>query len=438
SILEHGPMGLTWLCPEALFGMKGFDNISHGLLWSLLVNVAFYIYGSLFYAQSAQEKNQARLFVDIFKLTQSSERTVAWRGKVLLKDIQNLLSNFFGTARANRLLNLFAKRNNLNMSIAYADPSLVNYTEKLLGGAVGTASARILVASVAKEERISTDEVIDILKTSQQLKVLNRELQKKTYELERVGEQLLQTNKRLEEADRLKDDFLSTVTHELRTPLTSIRALSEIVHDNPDMSLEERQHFIKTVIKDTDRLSRLINQVLDLERFDAGRQQLHFEIFSPRELIIEAINSIQQLANEKKIAIIHTPQHYLPEITADRDRIMQVLVNLLSNAIKYTPPHKGMVALDTYAEGGFIYFRVSDNGTGIDPLYHELIFDKFYQAQNQTIRKPKGSGLGLAICRRIVEHHGGKIWVISKAGDGASFTFKIPINQSNNQTANAP
>jgi signal transduction histidine kinase/Na+/proline symporter len=437
SLLQNGPFGETWLRPEALFGMTGLDSLSHGLFWSLLVNVTFYVYGSLFYVQTAQEKNQARLFVDIFREAKSADGAVAWRGKVLIKDVQNLLNSFFGQARANRLLSLFVRRNGLDLQRPYADPRLVTYTEKLLGGAVGTASARTLVASVAKEERITTDEVIDILKTSQQLKNLNRELQRKTEELEKVGDELKQTNERLQQTDRLKDDFLSTVTHEIRTPLTSIRALSEIVHDYPDLDRQERQHFLGTIIKDTERLSRLINQVLDLERYDAGLYRLHYEAFSPRELINEAVGSLQQLARERQVAIKHTPQHYLPEITADRDRMMQVLVNLLSNALKFTAPEKGMIALDTFVEEDFIYFRVTDNGTGIDPKFQSLIFDKFYQAHDQTTRKPKGSGLGLAICRRIIELHGGSIWVISKVGDGATFTFKIPIQQPINQLTNA-
>ena len=344
-------------------------------------------------------------------------------------DIKNLLHSFFGQPRADRLLDVFVKRNNINLKTTYADPRLVNYAEKLLGGAVGTTSARTLVASVAKEEKITVDEVIDILKTSQELKNLNRELQRKTDELERVGDELKRSNERLTHTDRMKDDFLSTVTHEIRTPLTSIRALSEIVYDYPDLKSDERQHFLGTVIKETERLSRLINQVLDLERYDSGLYVLQYDKFSPRELINEALVSLHQLARERQVSIRFNSQDYLPEIIADRDRLMQVLVNLLSNALKFTETEKGAVVLDAYYENDVIYFRITDNGQGVDIKFQELIFDKFYQAQNQTTRKPKGSGLGLAICRRIVELHGGQIWVNSKVGDGATFTFKIPINQ---------
>ena len=429
SLLEKGLFGEAWLRPEALFGMTGLDSISHGLFWSLLVNILFYVYGSLFYSLSAQEQSQANLFVDIFQYSDSAKSSVAWKGKALLVDIKNLLHSFFGQSRADRLLDVFVKRNNINLKTTYADPRLVNYAEKLLGGAVGTTSARTLVASVAKEEKITVDEVIDILKTSQELKNLNRELQRKTDELERVGDELKRSNERLTHTDRMKDDFLSTVTHEIRTPLTSIRALSEIVYDYPDLKSDERQHFLGTVIKETERLSRLINQVLDLERYDSGLYVLQYDKFSPRELINEVLVSLHQLARERQVSIRFNSQDYLPEIIADRDRLMQVLVNLLSNALKFTETEKGAVVLDAYYENDVIYFRITDNGQGVDIKFQELIFDKFYQAQNQTTRKPKGSGLGLAICRRIVELHGGQIWVNSKVGDGATFTFKIPINQ---------
>ncbi len=429
SLLEHGPLGAEWLRPEALFGMTGLDNISHGLFWSLLVNVLFYVYGSLFYPLTVQEQNQANLFVDIFQYSDPTKSSVTWKGKALFTDVKRLLNSFFGQARTDRLLDSFVKRNNINLLSPYADPRLVSYTEKLLGGAVGTASARTLVASVAKEEKITVDEVIDILKTSQELKNLNRELQRKTDELERVGDKLKRSNERLQQIDRMKDDFLSTVTHEIRTPLTSIRALSEIVYDYPELNNDERQHFLGTVIKETERLSRLINQVLDLERYDSGLYELHYEKFSPRELINEAFVSLNQLARERMVSIKFNLQDYLPEMTADRDRLMQVLVNLLSNAIKFTESKKGVVVLDNFHENGMVYFRITDNGQGIDPRFQELIFDKFYQAQDQTTRKPKGSGLGLAICRRIVELHGGQIWVSSKVGDGSTFTFKIPVNQ---------
>jgi len=149
------------------------------------------------------------------------------------------------------------RKNQLDTQNYLAESRLVNYTEKLLAGAVGTASARILVASVAKEEPIALDEVIRILKVSHELLTVNKELKRKSVELEQLTEQLREANELLKAADQQKDDFLSTVTHEIRTPITSIRALSEILHDNGDMDDEMRQHFLSTIIKESERLTRL-------------------------------------------------------------------------------------------------------------------------------------------------------------------------------------
>lgn len=427
DFLENGPAYIHWLRPEALFGLTGMDNLSHGVFWSLLFNFSFYIFGALNFRQSAVEHNQAALFVDIFKYDTSYERSVAWRGKALVSDITKLMSKFFGPMRAERALTLYARRNKLPANAKYADPQLVNYAEKMLSGAIGAASARVVVSSVAKEERVTVDEVIDILKTSQELRLVNEELTRKSRELEQLTGQLKEANERLKQADQQKDDFLSTVTHEIRTPMTSIRALSEIVYDNPDMDEEQQKHFLGTIIKESDRLTRLINQVLDLERFETGKYQLSKEVFRPEDLIDESINSIEQLAREKNIVIRTSYIGKIPVINGDFDRLMQVLINLLSNAIKFCPAQNGLIEVCASIDTDLLSISVKDNGMGISTDHLELIFDKFYQGDSPLTRKPKGSGLGLAISKKIIELHRGTIHVKSIIGEGATFTFELPV-----------
>ncbi|NBB18362.1 histidine kinase [Runella sp. CRIBMP] len=427
DFLAHGPAHIHWLRPEAFLGLEGMDSLSHGVFWSLLFNVSFYVLGALNFSQSAVEHNQAALFVDIFRYDTSYERSVAWRGKALVTDITNLLSKFFGEMRAQRAITLYVKRNKLALSAKYADPQLVNYAEKMLSGAIGAASARVVVASVAKEEPVTVDEVIDILKTSQELRLVNEELTRKSRELEQLTGQLKEANERLQQADREKDDFLSTVTHEIRTPMTSIRALSEIVLDNPDMDEEQQKHFLSTIIKESDRLTRLINQVLDLERFETGKYQLTKETFHPETLIEESINSINALATEKNIVIQTSYAGKLPTINGDFDRLMQVLINLLSNAIKFCPAQNGLIEIRAMADGNYLSISVKDNGPGISAEHIALIFDKFYQGNAPLARKPKGSGLGLAISKKIIELHQGSIHVQSTVEEGALFTFEIPV-----------
>jgi Na+/proline symporter/signal transduction histidine kinase len=427
SIMDNGLFGLEILKPFSLFGLKGMDNISHGLFWSLLSNLGCYLYFSLTRKASSIEHNQAVIFVDIFEYSGQIENSSIWRGTAYVPDIQLLLSNFFGERRSEKVLRLFAQKNKINLNSDKADPRLVTYTEKLLAGVVGTASARIMISSISKEEKISTEEVISILKSSQELLSANKSLRKKSVELERATSELKDANEILQRTDKLKDDFLTTVAHEIRTPLTSIRALSEIVFDNPDMEIEEREHFLGTVVKESDRLSRLINQVLDLEKYESGKQKLNTEEVDIQDIIKDSVDALYQQAKEKGIKMVFMPDRFAPRFEADRDKLIQVVVNLLSNAIKFCEAQKGEITIATHYVEGCIYTSIQDNGVGIDKKFQRLIFDKFFQAEDQTVKKPRGSGLGLAISKKIIELHNGQIWLESEVGRGSKFTFMISV-----------
>ena len=429
SLLTDGPFGLELLRPQALFGMTQYNPIAHSAFWSLLANVAGYVWGSLRRPQSALDHNQAVLFVDVFTLTKASESPAVWKGKALVTDLQRLLSTFFGIPQANNIVSRYVHRNHLSNSDPYADPRLVAYAERLLAGAVGAVSARMLVSSVSKEEPIRVDEVIQILKTSQELITVNKELKRKSTELQQLTQRLSEANEQLKAADQQKDDFLSTVTHEIRTPITSIRALTEILHDTPDMNDHTRMQFLGTVIRESERLTRLINQVLDLERIESGRLQLATEPLLVRDVVRDAIETVNQLIREKNLSLTVLQDAPPTLVRADRDRLMQVIINLLSNAVKFCEPDRGRIAVRLTVEQPWLSLSVRDNGMGIDSAYHELIFDKFYQARsNNTRDKPMGSGLGLAISRKIIALHNGTISVDSKQGQGAVFTVRLPID----------
>ncbi|MBF8961861.1 histidine kinase [Pontibacter sp. FD36] len=428
SILEQGPLGIAWLKPFELFGLQGMDYISHAMFWSMFLNVGLYIGVSLLSRQTSQERNQAEVFVDIFKYSTVFESSIVWKGTAYIPDIKSLLVNFLGQKKAEVAMKAYKRKYpEPEDESGKADPKLVTYAEKLLSGVIGSSSARIMVSSVVKEEEISIDEVLNILKESQQLISINNELRRKSMELRRATEQLRSANERLKQLDELKDEFLSTVTHELRTPLTSIRALSEILYDNPEMEREDQEHFLQTIVKESERLTRLITQVLDLERFESGKQKLNLGPVQIEEVVRESVDALSQLVQEKNIDLVVDVQHNLPAINGDKDRLMQVLVNLISNAIKFCNPEHGRIIVSGYYIDGDIKVNVVDNGKGIDPEFHKQIFDKFYQAQNQNIRKPEGSGLGLAISKKIIESHQGRIWVESEVGKGSKFSFVLPV-----------
>ncbi len=428
SIMTDGLLGLEWLKPFSLFGQQGMDSIVHGAFWSLLINIFAFVTISFYSKRNAQEIYQAELFVDIFKHSGNQNELAIWKGTAYLPDISSLLENFLGKERGQNLIKNYAARNKIALDTKRADPRLVIFTENILAGVIGSASARIMVSSITKEEELRIDEVLKILRESQQMIEVNKELKKRSAELQRATQQLTIANELLKEMDTMKDEFLYTVTHEIRTPITSIRAMTEIVHDNTDMPEEQRQLFLGNVIKETERLSHLIMQVLNLERYESGQQLLNFKEVILNTLISDAITSLQTLAKEKNISIQKNIPDSMFLMRCDEILIQQVLYNLISNAIKFADNNAGIIKISVHSNYDELQVWVEDNGQGVSPELHKMIFEKFFQAKNQTLKKPEGSGLGLAISKKIIEMHQGKIWIESNGIHGSKFIFTIPNN----------
>jgi Na+/proline symporter/signal transduction histidine kinase len=434
DILTNGLFGLGFLRPTALFGMAGLDWVSHSLFWSMMLNAGLYFGVSLYSRPTPLEHNQAALFVDVYRYTDEMNRSSMWRGEASFNDLELLLRRFLGKKRTNRALEVYSKRREIDLSAApKIDADFINYVERLLTGTVGSASARVMISSIVKEEPVKIDEVMNILDETQQVIAYSRELEKKSRELQQATIELQRANRRLKELDRFKDDFISTITHELRTPLTSIRAFTEILHDNPDIEPAQRQNFLGIIIKESERLTRLINQILDLQKMESEEIDRKLALMDIRPVIDEAIKSTSQLLSEKRIELALRIEDTLPAIDGDHDHLMQVMLNLISNAVKFCPDKNGKFDIRVYAENGKLIIRVADNGIGIDEQDQKLIFEKFRQVQHKGDAKPPGSGLGLSITRRIIEHHSGSIRVISKAGEGATFIVEIPARPIDKQ-----
>jgi signal transduction histidine kinase len=224
----------------------------------------------------------------------------------------------------------------------------------------------------------------------------------------------------------MKDDFLATVSHELRTPLTSIRSFSEILFDHPDVDEVERARFLGIIVKESERLTRLINQILDLARLESGRMDWRITAVQPREAIEEAIAATSSLFRDNGITLELDLPADLPRIHADRDRLIQVLLNLLSNAVKFCDKPDARVEVSARATEEGLQVSIADNGPGIAPAALERIFEKFQQGEQARGAKVPGTGLGLPICRQIVEYFGGRIWAESDGRHGASFRFVVP------------
>jgi Na+/proline symporter/signal transduction histidine kinase len=428
GFLENGPFGIGLLKPYALFGLGGLNDITHAMLWSALANVGAFVLVSVFTRQSVGEEAQAARFVDVFRHTGDGPDVHVWKGTASLPQLKALLARFLGPERADAVVADYARRRGFaSPELLPADAGLVRFAETTLAGAIGGASARIMVASTVNEDVLSVDEVRTMLDEASQVIAYSHELELKSRELMAATAELRAANERLKELDRLKDDFVSTVTHELRTPLTSIRAFSEILHDNPGLDADERQKFLNIIIQESERLTRLINQVLDLAKLESGRAEWQITDVDVNAVVEDSINATGQLFRAKNVELETRAPEVAPIVLADRDRLVQVLINLLSNAVKFVKPDEGRVVVEVAAAAGKLRVRVTDNGPGVGGEDQHVIFEKFRQAGDTMTEKPQGTGLGLPISRQIIEHFGGRLWVESTPGAGATFIFELPV-----------
>jgi len=254
---------------------------------------------------------------------------------------------------------------------------------------------------------------------------------------------------REKEVDRMKTHFLTTVSHELRTPLTSILGFARIIRKkmrdtvSPRIAtkdgtvlraIQQVSHNIEIIESEGERLTALINDVLDLAKMEAGKVQWKYQRIQLGEIIDTAVSVTSALYQQKGLVLVREVQEGLPDIIGDRDRLVQVVINLLSNAIKFTDQGQVIVTAVATQDPAIlpgsgapsVTITVKDSGIGIAVDEFLVIFEKFRQVGNTLTDKPKGTGLGLPICKEIVEHHGGRIWVDSTLGEGSAFSFTIP------------
>lgn len=229
--------------------------------------------------------------------------------------------------------------------------------------------------------------------------------------------------------DRMKDEFVSVVSHELRTPLTSIRsAIGMLSSGRIDAQSPKSQRLLEIAFDNSNRLVRLINDILDLERIKSGKVTMIKSSCNAAEVMNDAVETVQSIADKANIFIDVIPLQV--DLWIDRDRIIQTLTNLLSNAIKFSSPDTKVTLDAQLQQDDTVIFQVKDRGRGIPPEHLETIFDRFQQVDASDSRDRGGTGLGLAICRSIIQEHGGRIWVESTLGKGSIFSFVLPIGSN--------
>ena len=425
DFVATGPWGVALLRPEQLFGLGGLDNLTHSLFWSLLANVGLYVAVSLARQPTAREASQALLFVDVFQRTQAAH-PVFWRGRAEVADLLALAGRFLGTVRARLLFADYARRVGVGgVEQIEPDAQLVQFVETQLAGAIGSASARVMVASAVQEEPLAMDDVMRILEEASQLRAYSRALEEQSATLRRATAELRAANEQLQSLDRMKDDFMSSVTHELRTPLTSIRALAEMMADDPQMDAAQREQFLRIVVAETERLTRLVNQVLDMAKIESGHAEWRNSDVDLRALVLQVSQALGQALREQGTQLVLDLPDAVRTLRADTDRLTQVLLNLLGNAAKFVPKPGGLIRVRLSADEHGLTVQVRDNGPGVPAEQRSLIFEKFQQGGDASHR-PSGTGLGLPISRQIVEHFGGRIGLRTDTDQGACFEFTLP------------
>jgi K+-sensing histidine kinase KdpD/CheY-like chemotaxis protein len=251
--------------------------------------------------------------------------------------------------------------------------------------------------------------------------------------------------KNAEKANEAKSAFLSTVSHELRTPLTSVLGFAKIIRkrleekifpltDKTDIktskTIQQVSENLAVVVSEGERLTTLINDVLDLAKIEAGKMEWNFENVSMPEIAERAVAATSSLFDQKSLVLEKHIETDLPFINGDKDKLIQVIVNLISNAVKFTPT--GTITCNVSKKGNEIIVGITDTGIGIAKEDFKAVFEQFRQVGGDTLTdKPKGTGLGLPICKEIVEHHGGRIWLESEQGKGSAFFFALPLTNAN-------
>lgn len=232
------------------------------------------------------------------------------------------------------------------------------------------------------------------------------------------------------EIDKLKSDFIAVVSHELKTPVSAMMGFSTLIEDGIAGEVNDTQvEYLQKIQSQGQRLIRLINDLLDFSKLEAGQMNIYYQLVDIYEIIIEIVEILRPLVDEKNMQIIYNVPEDIDPINVDSDKLKQILINLIGNAIKFTPENTGIIEINvSKISNNQVLFYVKDNGIGIPEKNLEKLFERFYQVDNSSTRKYGGTGLGLAIVKKLVEIHKGRIWVESKISEGSTFFFTLPIN----------
>jgi Na+/proline symporter/nitrogen-specific signal transduction histidine kinase len=420
ALIADGPWGIGWLRPQALFGLDGLDPLVHSVFWSLFLNSATLVIVSLLSTQSALERLQATLFVDVFRRSGRVDPNFI-RGSATSMDLFFVAQRVLGAERATALFEGMPRDG------TEPSPDFIGRLERELAGSIGAASAHVMLSKVVSGDAVSLEEVMQMADETQQVMQYSQELERTSSELRSTAQKLEEANTQLREIDSEKDDFLSQVSHEVRTPMTSIRSFSEILLDEQELTADERQRFVKTIHQESLRLTKLLDDIIGMSALEHGERGWDNAPIDAETTIDRAIEVCSALARQRRMHLVIGSRVPSAIISGEPDRLCQVLINLLSNAIKYNDSPDPMVEVRSRISRGRYIIEVADNGPGIAKIERKLIFEKFARGQSGGVAAPAGAGLGLAISRQLIERMNGKLELVPAAGPGACFRVTLPL-----------
>ena len=422
QVMQQGLMGLAWLRPYSLFGLSTLDPLLHALFWSLALNALAFCLGSFLSFPSPIERVQGALFVNIFDRPGPAR---SWTRPVAeAEDLLPMAQRILGATEGQAFFRAQAEVQGKQGFLPDITPEFLEALELKLSGSVGAATAHAMLAQSVGTAVVSVEDLMAVASETAQIMEYSAQLEAKSKELSRTARKLREANEMLQKLSVQKDAFLSQISHELRTPMTSIRAFSEILMDDEGMSTEDRNHFAQIIHDESIRLTRLLDDLLDLSVLEHGQVQLNIAPVNLRELIDKAMSASNSVQADRKFRILRSRDPEAIEVITDAGRLTQVFINILSNARKYCDAPEPQMQIEVRQNKAMVEVDFIDNGSGIPRDKQALIFEKFSRLTDSM--QAGGAGLGLAICREIMHNLGGEITYVPGQG-GAAFRVSFPL-----------
>jgi len=399
GILQSGPFGLGWLSPATPLGLQATDPLLTAMILSLGLNTLLFILGSLFSFPSPLERLQGAQFVNVYD---HSRPLYGWQGAAgATDDLLITAQRILGTGRAGRLFQAVAEAQGRPGEMPEPTADFLERLERELSGSVGAATAHAMVAQIIGGASVSVRDLLAVADETAQIMEYSSQLEAKSTELTQTAARLREANAKLTELSVQKDDFLSQISHELRTPMTSIRAFSEVLMQADPLDDAARTRFSRIIHDESLRLTRLLDDLLDLSVLENGRVTLNEGEVLLSDVLDRAVNAAGAQAGDGHLRIHRDRSAEDVALWTDADRLAQVFINLISNAQKYCDAEAPELTITVARKGQALEVEFSDNGSGVPARQQALIFEKFARAD--TAKGAPGAGLGLAISKKLVE-----------------------------------